>query len=107
MHDRPHLHPDGRPVAPTNVVVVETPYGVSAADARSPEAVSVGWGRAWVLSDGHAVSAVVGAPDRTQRYDLRDQTGQPMTLLPGTTWIVLADGPPGSSPPEHRRRLRA
>ena len=98
VHDRPHVHPDGRPVAPTNVVVVETPYGVSAADANSPEALSVGWGRAWVLSDGHAVSGSWVRADRTQRYDLRDQTGQPMTLLPGTTWIVLADGPPVFEP---------
>jgi hypothetical protein len=51
-----------------------------------------------VLSDGHAVSGSWVRGDRTQRYDLRDQTGQPMTLLPGTTWIVLADGPPAFEP---------
>lgn len=56
IHDREHLHATGAPVAPTNVVVVETAYGVSAVDTNSPEALSVGFGRGWVFTDGHMVA---------------------------------------------------
>jgi hypothetical protein len=97
-HGRAHLHPDGRPVAPTNVVVVETFYGVSAADANSPEAVSTGWGRAWVLSDGKVAAGTWTRLDRNAPYDLRDGAGAPLTLAPDSTWVVLADREPSFVP---------
>jgi hypothetical protein len=99
IHGRAHVHADGTPVAPTNVVVLQTPYGVSAADAASPEAVSTGSGRAWVLTDGRVVDGTWTRPDRFAPDDLRDGAGRPATLLPGSTWIVLADREPFMVPP--------
>ncbi len=98
IHDREHLHAGGAPVAPTNVVVVETFYGFSAADANSPEAVSLGFGRAWVFTDGHMVPGSWTRLDRYAPYDLRDAAGNAITLLPGQTWIVLADREPFIDP---------
>lgn len=98
IHDREHVVASGAPVAPRNVVVVETFYGFSAADANSPEAVSLGFGRAWVFTDGHVVPGSWTRMDRYAPYDLRDGAGAPITLLPGQTWVVLADGEPVIDP---------
>jgi hypothetical protein len=98
IHDREHVVAGGAPVAPTNVVVVETFYGISAADANSPEAVSVGWGRAWVFTDGAVVAGSWTRLDRNAPYDLRDGAGAPITLLPGQTWVVLAEREPFIDP---------
>jgi hypothetical protein len=98
IHDRDHLHASGAPVAPTNVVVVETFYGVSAADGNSPEAISLGVGRAWVFTDGHMVAGSWTRLDRYAPYDLRDAAGNPITLLPGSTWVALADREPFIDP---------
>ena len=94
IHSREHTSEGGVPLAPTNVVVLETRYGVSAADANSPEAVSVGGGRAWVFSAGRGIPGTWSRPDRFAPYDVRDQQGRTLGLLPGQTWVVLADGPP-------------
>jgi len=90
----PHADDSGTRIAPTNVVVLQTNYVASPADNRSPEAVSVGFGRAWVLSGGRMVEGIWSRADRTQPWTLRDAAGAPMTLEPGTTWVELADGPP-------------
>ena len=94
VHDREHTVEGGAPVAPTNVVVLETRYAVSAVDANSPEAVSVGGGRAWVFSAGRGIPGTWARPDRFAPYDVRDLRGRTVGLLPGQTWVVLADGPP-------------
>jgi hypothetical protein len=93
-HGRPHESPAGAQLAPTNVVVLEVDYVRSAADARSPEAVSVGGGRAWVLSAGHMAEGTWQRPDRTAPWTIADAAGSPLTVEPGTTWMVLADRPP-------------
>ena len=84
----------GEQLAPTNVVVLETSYVSSPADDRSPEAVSLGNGRAWVLSGGTMQDGTWTRDDRTRPWDLRDASGAPMVLDAGTTWVVLADGAP-------------
>ncbi len=98
--DQEHLHANGAPVAPTNVVVLETAYRTSPADARSPEAISVGTGRAWLFSRGLAQEGTWTRSDRTDTWNLRDQAGAPLTLERGTTWVVLAEGEPELLPPE-------
>ncbi|MEX0767903.1 MAG: DUF3048 domain-containing protein, partial [Microthrixaceae bacterium] len=92
--DREHLHANGTPVAPKNVVVLETSYGVSPADANSPEARSVGIGRAWVFSGGTVREGTWARWQRTDPWNLRDAAGAPLTLDPGKTWAVLAEGQP-------------
>jgi len=98
VHAREHLHADGSPVAPTNVVVLQTLYRESWADARSPEALSMGAGRAWVFSEGRVVAGMWSRSDHTRGFDLIDPLGQPMTLRRGTTWVVVGDSEPTIQP---------
>ncbi len=79
----------GTRTAPTTVIVQFVGYGVSAADARSPEAISVGSGTAWILTDGQMIEAFwrrAGVPDQTEYID---GEGRPIAILPGRTWIEL------------------
>ena len=98
VHAREHLHSTGAPVAPTNVVVLQSAYRESWADARSPEAISMGAGRAWVFSQGRVTAGMWSRTDHTRGFDLLDPSGQPMTLRRGTTWIVLGDSEPVIQP---------
>ena len=89
LHDADHGGVDGPQLAPTNVVVLETAYGRSSADASSPEALSVGEGRAWVFSAGHRVEGRWSRRDRTAPWALVDADGAPIRLTPGTTWVAM------------------
>jgi len=85
----PHVDADDVQVAAANVALLVTPYRASPADPRSPEAVTVGSGEAWILTDGHLV---FGSWERTgpaERYILRDTAGEEILLTPGRTWIGL------------------
>lgn len=93
-YGREHLDPHDEQLAPANVVVIEVDYVTSAADRESPEAVSVGSGRAWVYSAGHVQEGRWDRPQRTSGWQLTGHDGGALTLTPGTTWVVLADGPP-------------
>ena len=95
---REHLHATGEPVAPTNVVVLKTPYARSWADANSPEAISVGTGGAWVFTRGTVRHGSWTRATRTDPWNLRDAAGTPLTLSPGTTWVVLSSDAPEIRP---------
>lgn len=91
-----HHDAAGVRVAPTNVVVQFTPYGRSAADNRSPEALTVGSGTAWVFTAGHLIVAEWhrSDPGRPATIIL---DGEPVLLRPGRTWVALPDASqPGS-----------
>lgn len=98
-HGREHLSVDGEQLATTNLVVLEVDYVPSPADLSSPEAVSIGSGRAWVYSDGHRQEGAWQRRDPADGWNLTAPDGSPMTLLPGTTWVVLADAPPVEAAP--------
>lgn len=76
-------------VAPTNVVVLETDYVASEADPKSPEAVSVGEGRAWVYTGGNVVEGRWRRDDRTAPWTLTTADGAPIRLGRGSTWIAM------------------
>ncbi len=83
-------------VGVTNVVVQFTEYRPSSADIRSPEAITVGGGEAWILSDGEVIQgrwerAAPAAPTFFRRGD-----GRSIRLQPGTTWVALPE-PGGAS----------
>lgn len=85
----PHVDHEEVPVAPANVVVLETEYGRSAADAGSPEARVTGTGTAWVFTQG---TVQQGTWERETPQDvatLTSDSGEEMLLTPGTTWIAL------------------
>ena len=92
LHDADHDGTDGPQVAPANVVVLETAYGVSPTDPNSPEAITVGEGRAWVFTGGHLVRGSWSRQDRTAPWALVSDAGTPIRLGPGATWVAM----PGS-----------
>ncbi len=87
----PQLDQDGNQFAADNVLVLFTEYGISAADFASPQAVSTGSGDGWLLRDGTVTGVVWGRPFVSNAWHLADDdTGDPVALRPGTTWVVLA-----------------
>jgi hypothetical protein len=89
QNDRPHLDADGSAVAASNVVVLITEYGRSAADTRSPEAHTVGEGELFVYTDGHVVWGRWSRPAQDQPATLTDVAGNPILLTPGSTWVEM------------------
>jgi Protein of unknown function (DUF3048) N-terminal domain/Protein of unknown function (DUF3048) C-terminal domain len=79
----PHMTVSGKRVAPTNVVIQFTQYTGEA------EATSTGEGDVWVFSDGQLRQGRWIRPDHTQPARYVDQSGQPLLLRPGQTWIEL------------------
>ena len=75
--------------SPATVIVQFTNYVRSAADSRSPEAVSVGTGRAWVFTDGHVVEATWSRQRAADVTIYTDAQGRRISILPGRTWIEL------------------
>jgi hypothetical protein len=73
-----------------NVVVLEVDYQPSPADARSPEAQTVGTGTVWVFTGGVMVEGTWTRADRLDPFHLTDATGATIGLTPGRTWVELA-----------------
>jgi len=81
---------DGTRIAPTTVIVQVTAYTRSIADGESPEAVTVGSGTAFILSDGEMVQAAWRRNDATEPIEYVDgSTGNLIRILPGRTWVEL------------------
>jgi len=88
----PHVVASGAVLAPTNVVLLITPYGTAPSDPNSPIALTTGSGDATVLIGGNAVDATWSRPTATDPYTLTDDaTGQPLVLPPGRTWVGLPE----------------
>lgn len=85
----PHVDENGVQVAPPNVVVLYTQYVASQADSISPQAVTVGDGRALVLTNGHAIPGFWERSNFQSPWDVIDADGEPIVLTPGQTWILL------------------
>ncbi len=88
---QPHTVASGDQIAPPNVVIMEASYVTSAADASSPELVSTGEGRAYVLSDGHIIEGRWSRPTATDKPVLLDEDDEPILLMPGATWILYPE----------------
>ncbi len=85
----PTVDTNGVRTAPTTVIVQFVDYGISAADAKSPEAVTIGTGAAWILTDGQVIEAFWRRPKLTDQTEYVDSDGRPIAILPGRTWIEL------------------
>jgi hypothetical protein len=85
----------GHRVARASVVVLGTPYGVSGADVRSPEAITT-WsgGEAWVFTGGTYVHGVWGRQETNNQFVLTDDQGRPIKLYGGPVWVSLVDEAP-------------
>ena len=71
------------------MVVLLTEYTASAADSRSPEALSIGSGDGWGLTEGRAVPVRWTREVAIARTTLVSEDGSPVTLTPGRTWVAL------------------
>ena len=78
-------------IAPANVVVVSMPYGRSAADRRSPQALSYGSGEALVLTAGAVHEAQWERTEDRVGFRFTDKVGNPLRLSAGSTWLLLAN----------------
>jgi hypothetical protein len=87
--DRAHSDSDDVRVAPANVVVQFIRYGRSLADLRSPEAITVGSGDAWLFTDGHVIRGEWHRPDAAAPATFTAD-GEEVRLTPGRTWVALA-----------------
>ena len=85
----PHGDGDGVRVAPTNIVIQFISYGKSAADSRSPEAVTEGSGKVWVFTDGHLIEGEWKRKKDSEPAEITSD-GTPIRLTPGNTWVALA-----------------
>jgi Protein of unknown function (DUF3048) N-terminal domain/Protein of unknown function (DUF3048) C-terminal domain len=86
----PHNDAELGQVNAANVVVLEVDYRPSPADARSPEAQTIGTGTAYVFTGGVLVRGTWNRADRLDPFTLTDEDGAVIPLTPGRTWIELA-----------------
>lgn len=86
---RVHEDLDGEQLSPANVVVAFSNYRQSPADPKSPEAVSVGEGPAWVLTGGKLIKGTWKRETATSAYVLTDTGGRAIALTPGRTFLEL------------------
>jgi hypothetical protein len=90
----PHVDGAGVRVAPKNVVIQLVNYVDTGerdqSDTVVPEAVLVGTGEAWVLTDGKVVKATWTKPNADAVTTYVGPDGKPVRLTPGQTWVELA-----------------
>lgn len=86
-----HSTVGGDQLAPANVVILETRYGVSPADAESPELVSIGSGDATVLTDGRVISGTWSRQSAQDPPAIVDDRGEDILLTPGQVWVMWPD----------------
>ncbi len=81
---------EGVQVAPDNVVILYLSYAPDPVDGRSPKANSVGDGPGIVLTQGKAINVHWSRADAGDGWHLVDeQTGAPVDLTVGRTWVAL------------------
>jgi hypothetical protein len=93
-----HVDADGQQVAVPNVLVRVTDYrdtGIrDSVGSVVPEAVTVGEGDAWLLSDGMALPGTWHKASESAPTTFTNEAGQPFLLAPGPTWVEVL--PPGA-----------
>ena len=87
---KPHNDATLGQVSAANVVILEVDYRPSPADSRSPEAQTIGTGKVQVLTGGVMTSGTWTRDDRLQPFTLIDDSGSPIALTPGRSWVELA-----------------
>jgi hypothetical protein len=85
----PHMADDGQ-VNTKNVVVLYVTYVRSKADRKSPNALTVGKGTGFVLTDGGLIPVNWVRPNRLVPFTLTDANGAVVRMTPGRTWVELA-----------------
>lgn len=87
--DRAHLDSNGEQVTTENLLILTVEYKISAANKKSPEAQTTGTGVAWVLQQGKITQGTWARADKMAPWTLTDETGEPILLTPGRTFVEL------------------
>jgi hypothetical protein len=87
---QPEITGSGARVAVANVVVMSVQYA-GGVGVEGAEADLVGYGRAWVFTDGHVVEGAWLRLDKSMPAQLVDQHDRPILLTPGQSWVELPD----------------
>ncbi len=87
MEGRPHTDTLSGQVTTNNVLVLEMEYVPGISD--SPDAQTIGSGRAFVFTGGNVVEASWSRTDRLQPFALTALDGTPVELTPGRTFVEL------------------
>lgn len=88
---REHVDKTFGRIGATNVVIMGVQYDRSAVDRNSPEAQTVGDGPIWVFTDGQVREGTWKRENGFYSIEFLTSDGAPLELLPGNTWIELAD----------------
>ncbi len=59
----------------------------------SPDDVTTGSGKVWVLRNGRVIHGTWKRANRTKTWSLTDSKGAPLLLRPGRTWVELLPRP--------------
>ena len=78
-------------IGATNVVIMGVRYDRSAVDRNSPEAQTIGEGPIWVMTDGQVREGTWKRDNGFYAIEFLTPDGAQLELLPGNTWIELAD----------------
>jgi len=89
MADSATVDSAGVQVSPTNVVILSIPYVTSVADAHSPQAITVGTGDGFVLTQGKAIAIKWSRVANTAAFTFTTPDGHSVGLTPGRTWVAL------------------
>lgn len=96
MDGAPYVGADGRRVTAATVVIkrvrVQASSITDSAGNPSPFAMTVGSGRAVVLRDGRAFTALWSRPTPRDSTSYTTPTGKPIPFSSGQRWVVLAAG---------------
>jgi hypothetical protein len=87
---RPHLDQQHGPIGAANVILMVVEYFPDPAETRSPMALTLGNGPAYIFSDGKVIEARWGRyePDQPIRLQATG-TGEVIPINPGNTWVEL------------------
>ncbi len=90
----PHKMADGTQISAANVLVLKVPSAVGKIGTASGAPVPIlklinGSGRFVALAGGHSVTGTWSKGAVTDQFDLRTDSGQPLLLAPGNTWVEL------------------
>ena len=86
-----HSTVSGDQLAPKNVVILESRYGTSSADAASPELISVGSGTAHILTAGRVIQGTWSRESNSVPPEISYTEGNIIVLTPGQTWVEWPD----------------
>ena len=86
----PHRDTAGVQVAPVNLIIPFTDYGISEADENSPHAITVGSNPAWIFMNGTVIKGSWRRDRPADPVKFVDGNDQLVALEPGRTWIALA-----------------